>query len=512
MHPNVTSDVRNSRGRLAVVVISVLLQLGWIILLFVRFSEYSLVINSLIGVAAFVLVLHICGRYELSAFKLSWVILILIFPLLGVCLYGLFGNGLALLPMRKRFERLDPQLMAHLPQMDAAMEQLTSQNRVQANECGYIRRYSGYPVYRGTGVQFYPEATDGFEAQLKELARAKSFIFMEYHAIEEAQSFRRLKDVLADRAAHGVEVRILYDDIGSVGFIDPGFIKRMEAVGVKCRVFNPLKPVLNLFMNNRDHRKITVIDGRVGFTGGYNLADEYFNITHPYGIWKDTGLCLEGSAVRSLTVQFLEMWNVIAEEDTDYLRYLPELPAAEDDGYVQPYADSPIDDEPVGENVYLNLIKSAQKRLWAATPYLIISDEMTRELCMAAQRGVDVRVITPGIPDKKLIYRITRSYYAGLARRGVRIYEYTPGFLHEKQMLADDASAVVGTINLDYRSLYHHFENGVLMHGCGCLRDIEQDFEQTMSVSREVTAEYADKSRAPLRISQCIWRLIAPLL
>ena len=513
MPQTVTSDVRNSTGRLAVVVLSVLLQLGWIVLMFVRLSEYSVFINLLMTFASAVLVLRIYGKHQLAAFKLPWIILILTLPLLGVCLYMLFGTGVALTPMRKRFARLDPQLMQHLPQAEGVLEALDGQSGLQANESRYIQRYSGYPVYHDTTVRFYAEAVDGFETQLQEMAQATSFIFMEYHAIEEAESFRRLKEVLADRAAHGVEVRVLYDDIGSVGFIDPGFIKRMEAVGVQCRVFNPVKPVLNLFMNNRDHRKITVIDGRVGFTGGYNLADEYFNITHPYGYWKDTGIRLEGGAVRSLTVQFLEMWNVMKETDTDFLRYLPETEVPSGvRGYVQPYADSPLDDEPVGENVYLNLIKTAKRRLWVATPYLIISDEMTRELCLAAQRGVDVRVITPGIPDKKLIYRITRSYYAGLVRRGVRVFEYTPGFLHEKQMLADEDSAVVGTINLDFRSLYHHFENGVLMHGCDCLRDIAEDFEQTMSVSREVTEQYATGRSAVLRISQCIWRLVAPLL
>ena len=325
---------------------------------------------------------------------------------------------------------------------------------------------------------------------------------------------------MARKAAEGVEVRILYDDVGCIGFLDKSFIDRMNAIGVQCRVFNYVVPFLNIFMNNRDHRKIMIIDGKVGFTGGYNLADEYFNITHPYGYWKDTGVKLTGRAVQSFTMMFLEMWNVMGQADTDYEKYLKTSQEGTEDGnvqkasgYVQPYADSPLDGEPVGENVYLNLIKTAKKRLYVATPYLIISDEMTRELGLAAKRGVDVRVFTPGIPDKKIIYGVTRSYYSGLVRQGVRVYEYTPGFLHAKQMLCDGDTATVGTINMDYRSLYHHFENGVWMHGCDAIRDIETDFDKLLQDSEEVTDKYRDgRKNMAVRGWQCIMRLIAPLL
>ena len=278
-------------------------------------------------------------------------------------------------------------------------------------------------------------------------------------------------------------------------------------------MFNPVLPVLNIFMNNRDHRKITVVDGKIGYTGGYNLADEYFNITHPYGTWKDTGIRLVGDAVASLTVTFLQMWNATAEADHEFQTYFPKLDyRAADVGFVQPYADGPLTDGYFAEDVYLNLIKSAKHFFYAATPYLIISDDMTRELCLAAERGVDVRIVTPGIPDKKLVYQTTRSYYAPLARRGVRIYEYTPGFIHQKQTLCDGETATVGTINFDYRSLYHHFENGVLLHGCGALGAIGEDFEQIFEVSREVTEQYKGKRSMGLRIIQCILRLFAPLL
>ena len=285
---------------------------------------------------------------------------------------------------------------------------------------------------------------------------------------------------------------------------------------MQCRVFNPLVPILNLFMNNRDHRKITVVDGKIGFTGGYNLADEYFNITHPYGQWKDTGIRLEGAAVRTLTVLFLEMWNAIRAtdwNDTDFSRFFPEAHSCQGGrGFIQPYADNPMDDKTTGEDVYMHVLGYASEYAYFATPYLIITDEMKKAFELAARRGVDVRLVTPGIPDKKMIYRMTRSYYAGLAMAGVRIYEYTPGFCHCKQCVADDRIATCGTINLDYRSLYHHFENGAVLYGGPAVQDIKADFDALFPQCREVTEEYRYGRNTVLRIGQCLLRLIAPLL
>ena len=351
------------------------------------------------------------------------------------------------------------------------------------------------------------------EDELAELKKAEHFIFMEYHAIEQAESFERILNVLKDRTAHGVEVRIFYDDVGSIGFINHDFRKRMEENDIACRVFNPIIPVLSVFMNNRDHRKITVIDGKVGFTGGYNLANEYFNITHPYGHWKDTGIRLEGDAVKSLTVMFLEMWNAVKKTDQDYQKYLPETDyQAKQDGFIQPYVDSPLDDEHVGESVYMNLIAHAKKEIYFTTPYLIITDEMNRALGLAAKRGVDVRIVTPGIPDKKLIYKVTRSYYAGLVRQGVRIYEYTPGFIHAKQCVCDGEAATCGTINMDYRSLYLHFENGAFLYNCDAVKEMRKDFEHIFAESTEVTEKYKSGRSAVLRGTQCLLRLFAPLM
>lgn len=507
------ATVKNSIGRLMFAFLSFLIQVFWSVTLALWLNTYSAVIGMLFTIVAIAVVMRIyCGQGN-AAFKLPWIILILAFPVLGICLYLMFGHKEATRGMRKRFERIHPDIIKALKQEPEVMEQLESRDFGVANQCRYLYKFGKYPVYHNTDVVFYSEAADAFEEQLIELKKAERFIFLEYHAIEEAQAFGRLKEVLIERVHSGVEVRILYDDVGSIGFIDPGFIKRMEEIGVQCRMFNPVSPFFNIFMNNRDHRKITVIDNKVGFTGGYNLADEYFNIVHPYGYWKDTGVKLTGDAVESFTAMFLEMWNAMKKTDTDYSQYLkiPEYRAVEK-AFVHPYADSPLDGESVGENVYLNLIKHAKRYVYIDTPYLIISDEMRRELCLAAQRGVDVRIVTPGIPDKKIIYRVTRSYYNVLARHGVRIYEYTPGFMHAKQVICDGEVATVGTINFDFRSLYHHFENGVLLYGYDCIEDIRKDFAITMEASHEVTEEYRTGIKAIMEIGQAILRLFAPLL
>ncbi len=505
--------VKNSIGRMIFVALAVLIQAAWIVTLVMRLQEYSGWISLATSGIALLVVLRIYGTHTNAAFKMPWIMLIMAFPIMGLTLYLLFGGAWGTRWMSKRFEKIDGELQPKLVQDPAVLETLEKKDRALANQARYVWNCAKYPVYQNTDVDFFDDAEKGLEAQKEALRKAEKFIFMEYHAIEDNTSFQGLKEILKEKAAQGVDVRVLYDEVGSVGFINKDFIKRMEADGIACRVFNPLIPLLSVFMNNRDHRKITVIDGKVGFTGGYNLAEEYFNKTHPYGHWKDTGVRLEGDAVRSLTQIFLEMWNSIHNTDADYDKLLPVIPyTANDAGFVQPYADSPLDNERIGESVYLNIIKNAKQYVYFATPYLIISDEMTRELGLAAKRGVDVRIITPGIPDKKVVYQLTRSYYAGLAMQGVKIYEYTPGFIHAKQCVSDGQTATVGTINLDYRSLYLHFENGVLLQNCSCIEDIKQDFDDTLKVCTEVTEKYRNERSTALRIGQCILRLFAPLM
>ena len=555
--------VKNGVKRMIFAIISILVEVVIILLMVFNLGQKAAWIYSIIRVLGAILVLRIYGSHKTASIRMTWMLVIMALPITGTLLYLLIGLNGHSLKMRKRYEAIDKILMPMLPENeDVAINARMTDLRL-SGVIEYIRHQAGYPVYENTDIQYYDDAEKGFEAQKKDLAKAEKFIFMEYHAIEDAECWHEMLEVLVDRVKAGVEVRVFYDDMGSLGFINTDFVKRTEAMGIQCRVFNPFAPGLNLFLNNRDHRKITVIDGKVGFTGGYNLANEYFHRTEPFGFWKDTGVRLEGDAVQSLTVTFLEMWNAANENDKDdknfrkYMRasnaehylerrniqateeqaeriakdksagfekvkesLLPEEKYLADTekvsgkrlGFVQPYADSPMDDVHVGEDVYISMAESAQQYAWFITPYLIITDEMNHAFSLAARRGVDVRIITPGIPDKKIVYSLTRSYYNGLARNGVRIFEFTPGFCHAKMSIVDDIMATCGTINLDYRSLYHHFENGCLYAANDAVLDTKKDFVETFAQCKEVTEYYANGRGALMRFGQMLLRLAAPLM
>ena len=557
------ASVKNGVSRMIFAVISILLELIVILLLLFTAGQRATWIYSLIRILGAILVLKIYGSHKTASIRMTWMLVILLLPIFGTALYLLIGFNGHSLRMRKRYEDIDRLLLPMLPANRDVAERAVARDGRLGGIVEYIRRPAGYPVYENTVVEYFDDGEKGFEAQKRDLAKAEKFIFMEYHAIEDAECWHEIRDVLAERAKAGVEVRVFYDDMGSLGFINTDFVKRTEEYGIQCRVFNPFAPGLNLFLNNRDHRKITVIDGKVGFTGGYNLANEYFHRTEPFGFWKDTGIRLEGDAVQSLTVTFLEMWNAVSDldkDDKDFKKYIAasgaerlleksskkisedkaeriakdkeayiermidtvqpdekyitdtEAVTGGDFGFVQPYADTPMDEVHVGEDVYISMAECAQKYAWFITPYLIITDEMCHAFSLAARRGVDVRIITPGIPDKKVVYSLTRSYYNGLARNGVRIFEFTPGFCHAKMSITDDLMATCGTINLDYRSLYHHFENGCLYADCNAVMETKRDFEETFAQCREVTEKYTTGRGALMRFSQMILRLAAPLM
>ncbi len=502
----------NSILRAVFVAVSLLAQVGWLLVRVQWLNEYSEVISRITGLLVLIIILKLNSKNTNSAMKMPWIMLIMAMPILGLCMYLLFellgdpGVGKRLRSVRQAMNREDPEntgrALSHLEAKDLGM----------ANQCRYLWKRAGFPVYENTMVKYYPEAKLALADMKQELEKAEKFIFMEYFIVEDESSFRELEEILVRKARAGVEVRLMYDDIGSVGKVNMRFAKRLNSRGIRCVPFNPAVPVMNLFMNHRDHRKITVIDGKVGFTGGYNLADEYFDRTRPYGYWKDTGVKLEGEAVRSLTETFLELWCVQTREKEDCGRYMDVPHSVPARGFVQPFADDPLGEERVAENVYLNLINQAAKSLYFITPYLIITDEMNHALGLAAMRGVDVRIITPGIPDKRTVYAVTRSYYTGLARQGVRIYEFSPGFCHAKQCICDGTMASIGPSNLDYRSLYQHFENNVLLVGCDAVQDMAADFEALFPQCREVTDTCRAGKGAWLGTWQYILRLFAPLM
>lgn len=509
------SAVKNGIVRMVLVLLSILLEVVVIFLLLHYLGSKAGWVYSVLHILSIILVLVIYGSHKTASVRMTWIMLIMLVPIVGTVLFLIIGLNWHTLQMRKRYTELDKILLPLLPPNEEVSRHVREKSGRLSGISAYLKKNAGYPVYENTKVTYYDDGLKGLNAQLEELAKAERFIFMEYHAIEDAESWHEIQKVLVERAKAGVEVRIFYDDMGSIGFINTNFVKKMESLGLKCRVFNPFAPGFNFFLNNRDHRKITVIDGRVGFTGGYNLANEYFHRTEPYGFWKDTGVKLEGDAVQSLTVIFLEMWNAISKydvDDKDFRQFLTSPPSPEGKGFVQPYADSPMDGIAVGEDVYMSIAEGATEYAWYITPYLIITDEMNHVLTLAAMRGVDVRIITPGIPDKKMVYSLTRSYYNGLARHGVRIFEFTPGFCHAKMSVSDDLVATCGTINMDYRSLYHHFENGCLLADCDAVMDIKHDFEETFAQCREVTDYYVTGRGAFMRFGQMLLRLAAPLM
>jgi cardiolipin synthase len=515
-------DTKNGVKRLVFVALAVAIQIFWIYVLLRWLNTYSTWADMLLRFVVLVLVLYIYGRHSNSALKMPWLLLMMAAPLLGSILYLLMGRPDTTKGMQKRFEDIDRMLMPLLSQQDDVLAEIEEKDRNIAGISKYLWNFAGFPVYHDSNATYYEDAADAIRAQIEDLKKAKKFIFMEYHAIEDKESFAPIKEILHEKAMQGLDVRLFYDDVGSIGFLDGTFIRKMDELGIKTRVFNPVVPFVKMFMNNRDHRKITVIDGEVAYTGGYNLANEYFHLTQPYGYWKDDGIRLEGGCVASFTVMFLEMWNAISatdRDDRDFNRFFPKplgaagrgVPA-ENTGYIQPYADSPMDEEHTGENVYMNILNRATDYCYFITPYLIITDEMYKAFTLAAKRGVDVRIITPGIPDKRITYSITRSYYAELARGGVRIFEYTPGFCHAKLCVSDDKVATCGSINLDYRSLFHHFENGVFLYDNKAVADIRKDFDSMFPQCEEVTVRYRDSRKVIYRIFQCLLRLIAPLM
>ena len=500
---------KNSILRAIFVAVSIFFQVGWLLMLILRLNEYSAWISLVTSLLSVLVVLQLYSRQTTAALKMPWIMLILVFPVMGLSLYlmiEIFGDLGKMGKHLKAARQKTAQQFSH-PEIPA--EELEAS---ASNISRYVRWSAGSPLYGNTQVRYFPEGKAAFEAMKQELEKAETFIFMEYFIVAEGSAFRELREILERKAKQGVEVRFLYDDIGSIGYASFRFAADLNKAGIRCQVFNPVLPVLNLFMNHRDHRKITVIDGKVGFTGGYNLADEYFDRAHPYGKWKDTGILMEGEAVKRLTAQFLELWYVTCRQEEDWDRFLNISHSVPAKGFVQPFGDDPMGEERCAENVYLNLISRARERLYIMTPYLIITDEMNSALTLAAKRGVDVRIITPGIPDKKTVYALTRSYYAGLAGQGVRIFEYSPGFLHAKQMLCDGDLVSIGTSNLDYRSLYLHFENNVLLYGCEAVKEIAADFEALFPQCREVTAKYSAERKKLLRTWQCILRLFAPLM
>ena len=494
--------------RVVMVSLSILLQLTAVVLFMDWLAEYQRWFQVLMAALRLGFVVYLVSSRTNPAYKVAWLIPILLFPVAGVSLYLFMGGN-----------RLGRREKRKLEKMTFSMESALAQEPVETTmedtalrQSGYLRKYAASPVFTGTKTEYFPCGEACLPRMLEELKKAETYIFLEYFIVEEGQMWGQILDVLSQKAKQGVDVRLIYDDFGCITRLPARYVRQLKDVGISARAFNPFVPVVSGRLGNRDHRKLMIIDGRVGFTGGINLADEYINVGSRFGYWKDAGLLLEGPAVWAMTVQFLSMWNMASRQDGDMEAYRPVYMSGQDGGFVQPFADMPLDTEAVGETVLLNLITGAKKSVYIMTPYLILDDKMTTALCNAAKQGVDVRIITPGIPDKWYVYAVTRANYPALTEAGVKIYEFTPGFLHAKVFCADGETAVVGTVNMDFRSLYLHFENAVWMHKADCLESIMADFEKTFPQCREITLRQVKSTPFHVRLFRSILHLLAPLM
>ena len=494
---------------------SALLQVSWILVILFILNQNSRILYWITTGLAILIVLIIVNKKDNPSYKLAWSVLILSIPVLGLVTYGLFGLPSLTKTKREAFQMVHEIAIFPLPGNQDVMERVANRSRGASKQVEYISKWSSYPIYEHTQSTYYSSGEKMFPAMLDDIKKAKEFIFMEFFILAPGYMLDTILDLLEQKVKEGVEVRFLYDDLGSVFTTEKNFYKEIQKRGIQCVKFNPLKPILSVVMNNRDHRKVLVVDGKVGYTGGINLADEYINRIERFGYWKDTGLRIEGPAVDNFTSMFLEMWDFSANTQENVKQYLfryQEDNLPETEGFVLPYADSPMDHEKVGENVYLNIVNRAKDYIYIFTPYLIIDNEMMTALCNASKSGVDIHIVTPGIPDKKLVFWLTQSYYDQLIEAGVSIHEYTPGFIHAKVFVCDDVIATVGTINMDYRSLYLHYECGVWMFRTNAIEQIKRDALATIKESRTITLEQCTHRSWGEQTIRGILRLFAPLL
>lgn len=492
----------------------IIAQAAFIIYLVASRSMVSQRLSRLLQIISVLVVLYIVSKRDKGAYKTLWVFLILCFPILGGLLYLLVTCQTTTRLMRRDIQNVQEKTkgLYVLPgDSYAQAEEITGSHFPQVR---YLQDYVGYPVYSNTRTTHLCPGEAFHEALLTQLERAEHYIFLEFFIIQDGVFWKSIYEIQKRKAAQGVKVRILYDDLGCFFMLPTDFVRQMETAGIECAIFNPFRPLLTVKQNNRDHRKIVVIDGKVAFTGGINIADEYINAKEKYGHWKDSAIMLEGKAAWSFSLMFLEMWELCKKCGEDIASFYPWQLAPctmEPDGLVQPYADSPMDRENVGEHVYLQILNEAKDYVYINTPYLIVDDSMVSALCLAAKRGVDVRIVTPHRWDKWLVHMTTRSYYRELIRAGVKVYEYSSGFIHAKSFVSDDAIATVGTTNLDFRSLYLHFECGTWMYGSRAVMQIKQDFLDTLPVCQQIEEKDCAKYLSS-KLLQEVLRLFAPLM
>lgn len=502
-------------GRTLVILLMVVAQILVLLGSFIGVkSAYPYIWQCMNLLGAF-LIIYIINRDEPTDFKMTWIILICLFPVLGALIYvfvmGNFG-GIGLKAKLGRSMEETKGLLETNKETKEALQDCPVSFRGFAH---YMEHTAGFPAYHNSSVVYYPLGEDKFADLKEELRKAQRFIFLEYFIIERGIMWDGVLEILKEKVKEGVEVRVMYDGMCSIMLLPYKYPRELERYGIRAKMFAPIVPFLSTTQNNRDHRKIVVIDGKVAFTGGVNLADEYINEVKRFGHWKDVAVKITGDAVRSFTVMFLQMWNVSEWSKEDYEAYLKNIVFEKPlfhDGFVIPYGETPTRSTEVGKKVYESMIQRASRYVHIMSPYFIVDREFLETMRYASRRGVEVAMILPNIPDKKVVYYIARTFYPELLEAGIKVYEYTPGFIHAKAFVADGECAAVGTINLDYRSFYHHFECGACFYGNLAVAKVEADFQDTVKKCREVTPDYYKKLPLYQKIVGRIFRLAAPLM
>mgnify|MGYP000041802114 CR=1 FL=1 len=503
--------------RSVIVALLIFLQAAMLLLYMLWFSSDFIYVYWGCVVLSILAVLIIVSRQTDPGYKIAWIIPILLFPAFGWLVYLLCGGNKLSARKRRKMQGMDRTMLEQL-ERDYKAEELRPFGADAVNQARYLEHYARCPVYTNTYTHYFPLGDDVFPAMLEELRKAEKYIFLEYFIISPGIFWDSMVEILKEKHAAGVDVRVIYDDVGSLNTLPMNYARKFETeTGIPCCCFNRFKPVISIRMNNRDHRKFCIIDGHTAFTGGINLADEYINQKERFGHWKDTAIMLKGDAVNSFLMMFLQIWNITEQKPEDYRKYQLDPgyqfpPELDRKGYVMPYGDSPLDEETVGQHVYMDILNESRYYVHIMTPYLILDSDMITALTFAAKRGIEVIIIMPHIPDKIYAYVLARSYYEELLLAGVRIFEYTPGFIHAKVFTSDDTKAVVGSINLDYRSLHLHFECAAYLFRNQAVAQAEADFQDTLKKSQEITVEDCRNYPLGRRMAGKMLRLIAPLM
>lgn len=477
-------------------------------------KEYATFIYSVMSLMEIIVLVYIINTEGNPAFKLSWILCVMAVPVVGTIFYIYVHLQLETRFVQNRLAALRMETEPYMDQDQKITDALWEGKSANAQLSYYLSHQLGFPTYRNTEAEYFPVGEAKFTSMIKELEKAEKFIFMEYFIVEEGIMWNTILEILKRKAAEGVEVRFMYDGMCAFDLLPYSYPKKLQKYGINCKMSNKIRPFVSTIQNNRDHRKICVIDGQVGYVGGVNLADEYINEKERFGHWKDTAVLLRGDAVQSLTMIFLQMWDVDMRGVEPYGKYLTKKADTLNEklGYVIPYADSPFDHENVGEEVYFHILNHAKKYVHIMTPYLILDNEMLTTLIRAAKSGIEVIIIMPHIPDKWYAFAVAKTYYKELIEGGVQIYEYTPGFVHAKIFVSDDDTATVGSINLDFRSLYLHFENGVFIYDNPEVQKVEDDFQNTLAKCHKVTVTEVRNRGILMKTAGQVLRLVAPLM